>query len=46
MKAGFVAWLACLAIAPRPVARRLAAVFVFPARRVRLNAWLRRMGRR
>ncbi len=46
MKVGFVAWLACLAIAPRPVARWLAAVFVFPARRTRLNAWLKRMGRR
>ena len=45
MKAGFVAWLACLALVPRPLARRLAELFVFPARRAGLNAWLRRMGR-
>jgi hypothetical protein len=40
MKAAFVGWLACLSVAPRPLARRLAEVFVFPERRRRLNRWL------
>jgi hypothetical protein len=40
MKLGFVGWLACLSVAPRPLARRLAEVFVFPERRRRLNRWL------
>ena len=46
MKAAFVLWLVSVAVAPRPIARRLAELFVHPARRVRLNAWLRRMSRR
>ena len=46
MQAAFAIWLVCLAISPRPVARRLAELFVYPARRARLNAWLKRMNRR
>jgi hypothetical protein len=46
MKAAFVAWLVCLVVAPRPVARRLAELFVHPDRRQRLNRWLRSMSRR
>jgi hypothetical protein len=40
MKVAFVAWLMCLSVAPRPLARRLAEVFVFPERRRSLNRWL------
>lgn len=46
LRAAFVVWLACLAVAPRPLARWLAEVFVHPSRRTRLNAWLKRMSRR
>lgn len=46
MKLVFVVWLACLTIAPRPVARKLAELFAHPGRRPRLNRWLRRMNRR
>ena len=40
MKVAFVGWLICLSVAPRPLARRLAEVFVFPERRRRLNRLL------
>jgi hypothetical protein len=46
MKAAFVGWLACLAVAPRPVARWLAEVFVFPERRQALNGLIAKMHRR
>jgi Glycosyl transferase family 2 len=46
MKAAFALWLAALATAPRPLARRLAELFVYPARRRRLNGWLKRMSGR
>ena len=46
LKAAFLAWLICLAVAPRPLARLLAEMFVYPSRRMRINAWLRRMSRR
>jgi CTP:molybdopterin cytidylyltransferase MocA len=46
MKVGFAGWLACLAVAPRPVARRLAEVFVFPERRRALNGWIAKLHRR
>lgn len=45
LKAAFVGWLVCLALAPRPVARPLAELFVHPGRRAPLNTWLKRMGR-
>lgn len=46
LKAAFLAWLVCLVVAPRPLARRLAEMFVHPSRRARLNGWLKRMSRR
>jgi hypothetical protein len=46
MKLVFVGWLVCLAAAPRPLARRIAEVFVFPERRRSLNRWLATMHRR
>jgi hypothetical protein len=46
MKAAFVAWLGCLALAPRPLARRLAEAFVFPERRRSINRWLTKTHRR
>jgi glycosyltransferase involved in cell wall biosynthesis len=33
MKAMFVVWFAAMAVSPRPLARRLAELFLFPARR-------------
>jgi len=45
MKAAFVAWFAAMAIAPRPLARWLAELFMFPARRAQLNRLLGRMQR-
>jgi hypothetical protein len=46
MKVAFAGWLACLAIAPRPLARRLAEAFVFPERRRTVNRWLAKSHRR
>ena len=46
MKLVFVAWLAALSVAPRPLARRIAETFVFPERRQRLNRWVATMHRR
>ena len=46
MKAMFVVWLVCLAVAPRPIARWLAEVFSYPDRRKGINRWLARMHRR
>ena len=43
MKALFVAWFAAMAIAPRRLAERLATLFMFPARRRRLNRLLGRL---
>lgn len=43
MKALFVAWFAAMAVAPRRLARRLAELFMFPARRRSLNRLLGRM---
>jgi hypothetical protein len=46
MKVVFVAWLASLCVAPRPLARRIAEVFVFPERRRGLNRWIAMLHRR
>jgi glycosyl transferase family 2 len=46
MKALFVAWFAAMAIAPRRLARHLAELFMFPARRRTFNRLLGRMQRR
>jgi hypothetical protein len=40
MKLVYVTWLLCLAVSPRPVARRLAELFVHPELRRRGNRWL------
>ncbi len=45
LKAAFVAWFAAMAIAPRDLARRLAELFIFPARRAALNRLLGRLQR-
>jgi hypothetical protein len=45
MKATFVAWFAAMAIAPRPLARRLAVLFLYPQRRSRLSRLLGRWQR-
>jgi glycosyltransferase involved in cell wall biosynthesis len=45
MKALFVAWFAAMAVAPRRLARRLAVLFLFPARRRLLNRLLGRLQR-
>jgi Glycosyl transferase family 2 len=42
----FVVWLALLAVMPRPVARRLAEVFVYPEQRRQLNRLIRVIDRR
>ena len=42
MKAIFVAWFAAMAVVPRPLARRLALLFLFPERRRALNRLLGR----
>jgi hypothetical protein len=46
MKAMFLAWFGALAIAPCPLARRLAELFLFPARRSWLNRLLAHLHRR
>jgi hypothetical protein len=46
MKLIFVAWFAAMAIAPRPLARRLALWFLFPDQRPALNRLLGRLQRR
>jgi hypothetical protein len=46
MKVAFAGWLACLALAPRPLATRLAEAFVFPERRRSVNRWLTKTHRR
>jgi hypothetical protein len=43
MKLMFVGWFGAMALAPRPVATRLAALFLFPERRGPLNRILRRL---
>lgn len=43
LKGSFVAWFAAIAIAPRPLARWLAELFLFPARRRPLNRLLGRL---
>ena len=45
MKAMFVAWFAAMTVAPRPLARWLAVLFLFPERRTALNHVLRRLQR-
>jgi glycosyltransferase involved in cell wall biosynthesis len=45
MKLVFVAWFAALALAPKPLARRLALLFFFPERRAALNEALGRLQR-
>lgn len=42
MKAMFVAWFTAMAVAPRPLARQLAVLFLFPERRSGLNRILGR----
>ena len=46
MKAAFSVWLVTFALAPRRLARPLAELFVFPARRAALNGLLHRMSGR
>ena len=43
MRLLFVAWFGAMAVAPRPAARQLAAMFLFPERRTRLNGLLGRL---
>jgi hypothetical protein len=45
IKAAFVAWFAAMAVLPRRLARPLAELFLFPARRDRLNPLLGRLQR-
>jgi hypothetical protein len=45
MKAMFVGWFAAMAVAPRPLARRLATYFLFPERRPAINDLLGRFQR-
>ncbi len=45
MKAMFVGWFAAMAVAPRPLARRLATSFLFPEKRPGLNKLLGRFQR-
>jgi glycosyltransferase involved in cell wall biosynthesis len=45
MKLAFVTWFAALAVAPKPLARRLALLFFFPERRASLNDLLGRLQR-
>jgi hypothetical protein len=45
MRLLFVAWFAAMAVAPRPLARRLAASFLFPRRRGPLNRLLAHLHR-
>jgi hypothetical protein len=45
MKLMFALWFAAVAAAPRPLARRLAEIFLFPARRSALNRVLARLHR-
>lgn len=45
MKAMFVGWFAAMALSPRPLARRLAELFLFPERRTSLNRVLGRLHR-
>ena len=42
IKGAFFVWMGCLAIAPRPIARRLGELFIFPTRRERVNRVLGR----
>jgi glycosyltransferase involved in cell wall biosynthesis len=46
MKLTFVAWFAAIAVAPKPLARRLALLFFFPESRSSLNQVLGRLQRR
>ena len=43
MKLIFVAWFAAMAVAPRPLARRLAIWFLYPQQRPALNRLLGRL---
>ena len=45
MKLMFGLWFGAVAISPRPLARRLAELFLFPARRDALNRDLARLHR-
>jgi glycosyltransferase involved in cell wall biosynthesis len=45
MKAMFAGWFAAMAVAPRPLARRLATLFLFPEKRPGLNKLLGRFQR-
>jgi hypothetical protein len=45
MKLMFAAWFAAMALAPRRLARRLAVLFLFPARRASINRVLQRLHR-
>ena len=46
MRVGFIAWLTALVVSPRPLARWLAEIFVFPERREPVNRLLRSLQRR
>jgi glycosyltransferase involved in cell wall biosynthesis len=45
MKLAFVAWFLAVAVAPKPLVRRLAELFLFPERRASLNPVLGRLRR-
>jgi hypothetical protein len=45
MKLAFVAWFLAVAVAPKPLVRRLAELFLFPERRASLNPMLGRLRR-
>ena len=45
MKAMYAGWFMAMAVVPRPLAARLAELFLFPARRRRLNRLLGRLNR-
>jgi hypothetical protein len=42
----YAAWFIAFAVSPRPVARLLAELFFFPARRAAVSRWLARGHRR
>lgn len=46
LRVAYVIWLVCFVLAPERLARPLADIFVYPARRTRLNGWLSRSSRR
>ncbi len=45
LRAAMVVWLGAILASPRPLARQMAELFVFPERRQRLTSWTRRLRR-